>query len=125
MSLTLHTLICPVSDMDRAVAFYANVLGLTPGHRSPYWSDFAMGSVRIGLHPRGDAMVPGTTGAGWVIGVATADLRALRAALVTAGVHVAPGYHDTPSGAVMDFRDPDGNALQAVQPGSRAGDLED
>lgn len=124
MGLSQHTLICQVSDMDRAVAFYRDVLGLTPGYTTPHWSDFKMGETRIGLHPSFDGSPVEPNGKGWVLGVATQDIRALRASLESAGVHVAKGYHDTPSGAVMDFRDPDGNALQAIQVGAKAKDLQ-
>lgn len=124
MGLTQHTLICQVSDMDRAVAFYRDVLGLTPGYTSPHWSDFMMGDTRIGLHPSFDRSPIQPNGQGWVLGVQTEDIRALRSALVGAGVFVSDGYHDTPSGVVMDFRDPDGNALQAIQVGSKARELE-
>jgi predicted enzyme related to lactoylglutathione lyase len=123
MALSQHTLICQVSNMDRAVAFYRDVLGLTPGYNTPHWSDFKMGDTRIGLHPSFDGSPVEPNGKGWVLGVATPDIRALRAKLEEAGVYVAKGYHDTPSGAVMDFHDPDGNALQAIQVGAKAKDL--
>lgn len=123
MSLTQHTLLCPVSDMDRSVAFYRDVLGLTSGYTSPHFSEIKMGDTRIGLHPPFDGVTLPTEGRGWVIGVQTDDILALRAALTEAGVHVADGYHDTPSGVVMDFHDPDGNPLQAIQTGTMAKDL--
>lgn len=123
--LNQHTLLCPVSDMDGAVAFYSDTLGLTTGYTSPHFSEIMMGETRIGLHPPfGDAALP-TDGKGWVIGVQTDDIRALRKVLVDAGVHVADAYHDTPSGAVMDFCDPDGNPLQAIQVGVKSSDLDD
>lgn len=109
--------------MDRAVAFYRDVLGLTPGYTSPHWSVFKVGETRIGLHPSFDGSPVASEGRGWVLGVATPDIRELRAKLQAAGVMVAPDYHDTPSGAVMDFRDPDGNAFQAIQVGATAKDL--
>lgn len=123
MPLRQHTLICQVADMDRAVTFYRDVLGLDPGYTSPHWSEFKMGETRIGLHPSFDGSPVEPDGRGWVLGVATPDIRELRTKLVATGVKVAEGYHDTPSGAVMDFRDPDGNALQAIQLGAKAKDL--
>jgi predicted enzyme related to lactoylglutathione lyase len=123
MALKQHTLICQVSDMDRGVAFYRDVLGLAPGYTSPHWSEFKMGETRIGLHPSFDGSPVQPNGQGWVLGVATEDIRSLRSSLEKAGVYVGSNYHDTPSGAVMDFRDPDGNALQAIQVGAKARDL--
>jgi len=40
-----------VSDMDRAVRFYRDVLGLSLKFESPGWSEFAMGEITLALHP--------------------------------------------------------------------------
>jgi lactoylglutathione lyase len=40
-----------VSDMDRSVSFYRDVLGLTLRYQTPYWSELDMGGVTLGLHP--------------------------------------------------------------------------
>ena len=39
-----------VADMDRAVAFYRDVLGLTLRFQSPDWSEFATGETTLALH---------------------------------------------------------------------------
>lgn len=125
MPLEVNTLICQVEDMDRAVAFYRDILELPPSYSSPYWTSIPIGGIRIGLHPPFEGSEPpySLPGKGWVVGMQTDDIRALRAKLEAAGAWVMEGYHDTPSGAVMDFRDPDGHALQAMQPGAKAKDL--
>lgn len=46
----------------------------------------------------------------------TDDLDLLRTRLQEAGVECDSEYHETPSGATLAFRDPDGNRLQALQP---------
>ena len=113
----LHTLICEVSDMDRAVAFYGGVLGLPVTFTSPYWTSVSLGSARLGLHP---PMGAGTKdGGGWIVGVEVEDIAALRTHLNSNG-HKTGEYHDTPGGVVMDFTDPDGNRLQAMQVGAKA-----
>ena len=115
MIVGLHTLLCEVSDMERAMTFYRDLLGFKAEYASPHWSSLHAGKTRIGLHPPfGDA--PETRGGGWVFGVEVADIRAFRAKLEAAGV-ACTEYHDTPSGAIFDFADPDGNRLQAIQPG--------
>jgi predicted enzyme related to lactoylglutathione lyase len=114
-------MICQVADMDRAAAFYRDQLGLTPGVSSPYWSDFTVGDVRIGLHPP-FAAGPREVGRGWILGIEADDLKALRAKLESAGTACAE-YHDVPGGCVMDFSDPDGNPIQAMQSGVTAKDL--
>jgi catechol 2,3-dioxygenase-like lactoylglutathione lyase family enzyme len=55
-----------VSDMDRAVAFYVDQLGLTLGQRfGNHWAEVRAGeTLVIGLHPKSDkAPAPGTRGA--------------------------------------------------------------
>jgi catechol 2,3-dioxygenase-like lactoylglutathione lyase family enzyme len=40
-----------VADMDRAVGFYRDALGLPLKFQSPGWSEFATGDVTLALHP--------------------------------------------------------------------------
>jgi predicted enzyme related to lactoylglutathione lyase len=120
-----HTIWCQTSDMDRSVDFYQNVLGLTPGHVSPYWTDFAVGSGRLALHPALEG-APSPLGAykqGWFIGIQTTDILELRRKLEAANTTIHGDWHDTPSGVVLDFSDPDGNVLEAIQPGAKVSDL--
>jgi catechol 2,3-dioxygenase-like lactoylglutathione lyase family enzyme len=49
-----------VSDMDRAVAFHRDTLGLPLTFSSPGWSEFATGETRLGLHPASEKKPPGT-----------------------------------------------------------------
>ncbi len=125
MITSVNTVICQTSDMDRSVAFYRDVLGLTPGHTSPYWSDFKVGDTRIGIHPPFEGSQPpfATQGKGWVLGLATDDIRGLRAKLEAAGAAITGDWHDTPSGVIFEFLDPDGHTLQAIQLGLFTKDL--
>src|SRR5260370_29818528 len=40
-----------VSDMDAAVAFYRDTLGMSPGFQAPFWSEFDTGETKLALHP--------------------------------------------------------------------------
>jgi len=40
-----------VADMDRAVKFYRDALGLSLKFQSPGWSEFSTGETSLGLHP--------------------------------------------------------------------------
>src|SRR6476646_4140386 len=40
-----------VADMDKAVAFYRDSLGLELKFASPFWSEFATGETTLALHP--------------------------------------------------------------------------
>jgi predicted enzyme related to lactoylglutathione lyase len=122
MVKALNTMLCQVSDVMRAVGFYRDVLGLTPGNVSPYWSDFELpGGTKIGLHPP-FAVGKMPDGSGWIHGIEVDDVVALRKAVEAAGQLVG-GYHDVPGGVVIDFADPDGNPIQAIQMGIYAKDL--
>lgn len=114
---SLDTVWCGVSDMERAVAFYRDQLGLELGFTSPYWSSFTLGSVQLGLHGGGAA-----SNGGFVVSFLTEDLASLKARLSGAGFKVGE-FHDTPRGAVMDVFDPDGNRMQAMQLGAKASSL--
>jgi predicted enzyme related to lactoylglutathione lyase len=115
---SLDTVWCPVTDMDSAVAFYRDQLGLEIAFQSPYWTSIKLpGGVQLGLHGGG-----GGTGGGFVVSFVTEDLAALKAGLSAAGCKTGD-YHDTPRGAVMDVFDPDGNRMQAMQLGTKAADL--
>jgi catechol 2,3-dioxygenase-like lactoylglutathione lyase family enzyme len=118
----LNTILCQVQDMNRACAFYRDVLGLTPGTQTPYWSDFELGAVKLGLHPPFASGYVRPAG-GWIVGFEVESLLELRAALAEAGIQ-AQDFHDVPGGVIMDFADPDGNALEAIQRGTTKAALE-
>jgi catechol 2,3-dioxygenase-like lactoylglutathione lyase family enzyme len=54
-----------VDDMDRAVAFYRDKLGLRVRSASPYWSEFETGSVTLALHPASERNPAGSTQLGF------------------------------------------------------------
>ena len=39
-----------VSDMDRSVAFYRDVIGLQPKFETPEWTEFATDGAALALH---------------------------------------------------------------------------
>jgi len=98
-----------VDDMDRAVEFYRDVLGLSLAYRSgDEWAQLSAGSVQVGLHSsaHGDRRPGGT------LAFTVDDLDTTRAALATRGVeigHEGGGTGDEPR--FVEFEDPDGNVL--------------
>jgi len=54
MAVKLSYVIEFVADMDRAVRFYRDTLGLALKFQSPGWSEFATGETTLGLHPASD-----------------------------------------------------------------------
>jgi catechol 2,3-dioxygenase-like lactoylglutathione lyase family enzyme len=64
-----------VDDMDRAVAFYRDKLGLELKFQSPFWTEFATGETVLALHPASPENAAGSV----ELGFAADDLGAFYA----------------------------------------------
>jgi catechol 2,3-dioxygenase-like lactoylglutathione lyase family enzyme len=95
-----------VRDMQRAITFYRDTLGLEPNFESEHWTTFGTGSCTLALHAT-DRREPGTGEPDPTFLVADAD--AERARLAAAGVDVTEIREPAPGVRVFDARDPDGN----------------
>jgi CreA protein len=104
-----------VSDMDRAVTFYKDVVGLHLVRRDDSnWAEFDAGPARLALHAaiEGRPMAPG--GATAVFRVD--DLDSARTALEARGVRFEEHVGEVEGFArFASFRDPDGNAMQIIE----------
>ena len=104
-----------VTDMDRAVEFYRDVVGLRLLRRDgSNWAEFDAGPVRLALHGavEGRPMQPG--GATAVFGVD--DLDAVRGELAGRGAPFDEHLGEVEGFArFASFRDPDGNAVQLIE----------
>jgi len=56
-----------VSDMEKAVAFYRDTLGLPLKFQSPGWSEFVTGETTLALHAASEAHPAGTTELGFSV----------------------------------------------------------
>lgn len=56
-----------VADMDRAVAFYRDTLGLPLKFASPHWSEFVTGETTLALHPASEKNLAGTIELGFCV----------------------------------------------------------
>jgi catechol 2,3-dioxygenase-like lactoylglutathione lyase family enzyme len=110
-----------VSDMDRAVAFYTDVLGLALAFRAgDHWASIDAGAgTQIGLHPR-DAQTTATGNADAIsIGLnVTEPLETVMAALSARGVEFGDVSTDGML-KIAHFTDPDGNPLYLCEPPAR------
>jgi predicted enzyme related to lactoylglutathione lyase len=59
MSAKLTYAIEFVGDMNRAVTFYRDVIGLPLKFESPDWSEFVTGETTLALHPASEKNPPG------------------------------------------------------------------
>lgn len=102
-------------DMDQAVSFYRDLLGLSLRLRAGEdWAEFDVGGTTVAVHGTREGHAPPQAGATVVFEVDDLDLavRLLRerGVVFEGDVHEVPG-----SGRFASFRDPDGNLLQVFQ----------
>lgn len=123
MDFKLELVIVPVSDVDRAKAFYTEQAGFNADHDHVVNDDLRF----VQLTPPGSAcsitIGKGLTEAepGSIAGLqlVVQDIEAARDELAGRGVEVSE-IQDFPWGSFVFFTDPDGNAwnVQAIQPRS-------
>lgn len=105
----------PVEDMERAVAFYGETLGLDVQERDGDWSEVDANGLTIGLNgtesPKGDG---GAAIAFQPDGALEGEVDRLK----EAGVDFPDGISEHPWGRIVPFKDPDGNDLQLFEPPS-------
>jgi len=121
MDWKLELIAIPVSDVDRAKAFYVDKAGFNADHDHTVSDELRF----VQLTPPGSAcsiaIGQGLTDAapGSVRGMqmVVADVEAAHAELTARGVEVGE-IQDLPWGSFVFFRDPDGNAwsVQQIQP---------
>jgi len=140
MDWTLEVVVVPVSDVDRAKAFYADQLGFNVDHDSKFSEELRIvqltppGSgcsivVATGI-PASDAMAPGSLQG---LQLVVSDIRAARAQLAEQGVEpgevqvIGPdGTRPAQEGDALDnvgfvfFSDPDGHGWALQQISARA-----
>jgi predicted enzyme related to lactoylglutathione lyase len=110
-----------VTDMDRAVSFYRDALGLEVRMRhEDRWAELDAGSIRIGLHGAVDGR---PTSPGGTAVFLVEDLDASTAALRGRGVVFDEHLGEVPGYArYASFADPDGNAMQLIEYGHPHGE---
>ena len=74
-----------VADMDEAVVFHRDRLGLELKFQSPFWSEFATGETVLALHPASEKSPAGSCQLGFRVD----DLAALYARREEAGIEFA------------------------------------
>ena len=106
-----------VSDMDRAVRFYSETLGLKLAYRfGDHWASVEAGrGLTIGLHPASNQARAGRKGS-MAIGLELAgSLQDAIKALAAKGVRFQDNANEGKAGAFVGFEDPDGNQLYLAQ----------
>lgn len=117
-------------DLDAAVAFYRDVLGLRCLGRDERMASFSVADRQLLLlFRRGGSLAPHATSGGMIpphdaagpahvgFAVASADLPAWEQRLAQMGVAVESRVAWPRGGRSLYFRDPDGHALELLTPG--------
>ena len=113
-----------VEELDRALRFYTEVLGLRLGHRSGEYAQLDTGATRLALYTR-SAMSeilakpleqPSSSAPGFEIGFKVADVDATYSQLVARGAAPAVPPTDRFWGQRTAYiRDPDGHLIELAQ----------
>jgi predicted enzyme related to lactoylglutathione lyase len=108
----IKTVLHPVSDLEKAKAVYAALLGMPPQHDAPYYVGFDVAGQHIGLVPGGGAQGMTSPVAYWHV----PDIDAKLAEVTAAGATVKDAPRDVGNGRlVATVTDPDGNVLGLLQ----------
>jgi predicted enzyme related to lactoylglutathione lyase len=108
----IKTVLHPVSDLAKAKAVYAALLGVEPEADAPYYVGFEAAGQHIGLVPGGGPQGMTTPVSYWHV----PDIEAKLAEVTAAGATVKESPHDVGGGRlVATFTDPDGNVLGLLQ----------
>ena len=111
------TLLHPVSDVEKAKAVYAALLGTAPQTDDPYYVGFEAEGQHVGLVPGGGPQGMTSPVAYWHV----PDIEAKLAEVTAAGATVKDPARDVGGGRlVATVTDPDGNVLGLLQ--DREGD---
>jgi predicted enzyme related to lactoylglutathione lyase len=122
MDWTLEVVVLPVSDIDRAVAFYRDQVGFALDHdtRNEHMHVVQLTppgsgcSIVVGDLPSQNEMAPGSMRG---LQLCVADAEAARAELVGRGVEASEimTFDESDGGTFFGFADPDGNTWAVQQ----------
>jgi len=98
----------PVTDMQRALAFYRDGLGLKPGDmHGDYWVEFDIAGATFGIGNFEQVGKPGTANS---LAIEIANLDDYRKSLTARGID-ATEPHELQACRISMVRDPDGNTI--------------
>ena len=107
-----------VSDMDRSVAFYRDVIGLRLKFESPGWTEFATDGATLALHTSHERAGTDTDGDSNSVpagrcqpGLQVPDLDEVHQKMLAHGVPCIQNPTEVFGSRVAQYRDPDGLAI--------------
>jgi predicted enzyme related to lactoylglutathione lyase len=110
----LRTATYHAPDLEKAKAWYSQVLGIAPYFSEPFYVGFNVGGYELGLQPDPEAALRGLGGAVPYWGVE--DVAAAHARLLSLGAEPLTPPQDVGGGIkVAVVKDPFGNALGIIE----------
>ena len=108
----IKTVLCPVSDLEKAKDVYTALLGIAPMADSEYYVGYEAPGQHVGLLPGGGPQGLTAPTPFWEV----SDIEAKLAELTAAGATLKEPAHDVGGGRlVASVTDPDGNVLGLLQ----------
>ena len=111
----ISTVWLPVTDMQRAVAFYGDTLGLQVTEHDGDWTEVKADGLTIGLNGS-ESESPSGDGGAVIAFSPDGELEDEVQRLKEADVDFPDGISEHPWGRIVPFKDPDGNDLQLYTP---------
>jgi lactoylglutathione lyase len=118
---TLDYIIVFVSDMDRSIAFYRDVLGFAVKHQSGKWTEFATGATTLALHLADAAdhshahTHVGMPAGHCHVGLTVPDLDGFHKEMVSKGVMCVQPPKQQEFGSLAIYADPDGLPVSVAE----------
>ncbi len=116
---TLQYVIVFVSNMDRSIAFYRDILGFPVKHQSPKWTEFGTEGITLALHladPHDHPHTHATTPAGHSqIGLTVSNLEAFHKEMIGKGVVCLQPPKEEGFGKLAGYADPDGMSFSVAE----------
>ena len=99
-------------DMDRAIGFYRDVIGLSVNYQSPSWTEMAHGDAVVALHSGGNGDLH-KTGLGFTV----SDIQTACQEVREGGGRVLSEPSERPSEPIMlaHLADTEGNGIEFAQ----------
>ena len=115
--MKLNYVIQFVADMDRAVGFYRDVLGLPLRFQSPGWSEFSTGETSLALHPASSKSPAGSV----EIGFNVSNLETFYQEMSAKGVQFStPPTKQDFGGTLAQFLDSEGGRASVAEQAANA-----
>ena len=116
--LSVALLKVPVADIDQAVPFFRDGLGLTPHFvAADYgWADFQIGDLTLALYVPGRGAGNRTPGGSVDFHLSATDLESIQARLLAYDPTVIVDLHENNDGSQsLEFVDPNGNEWKIMR----------